>query len=271
VLRLWANQLSVSLSIDSLAAISMTGLGKRVLNQYDAAWVADASLLPWEQAVQHLDLQLTKLKLPVNTKLAITLASELVRYMTLPPQQVYMRMADKQAYAHAAYREVYGATVNDWSIKCQDSPPSKSMLTSAIDKALLKALRQLALKHQLILSHVQPYLMTVFNRLYPHLNQSTALLAVLEPQRVMLVDLLDGNCQQVRSVKRIADWQITLKQLLAREALLNGDKTRNLLLYAPQQKETALNLPKQWKFKRLNIVDSKAKRTSPYTLLEAFV
>jgi hypothetical protein len=268
---LWANQLFVSMNIDSLAILHCSGWGKRVLSQHDVKWHVDPSMLPWQQAIQQLDLQLTKLKLPVNTKLSITLASELVRYITLPSLQVNMRTLDKQAYAHAAFREVYGAIANAWSIKCQDTPPTKSMLASAIDQALLEALQQLALKHQLVLNSVQPYLMTVFNRLYQSLHKSTALLAVLESQRIVFVSLVAGYCQQVRSVKLEDDWRSTLKQSLSREVLLSTDSSRAFLLYAPLQKDAVLNIPKEWKFKRLSVVDSVVKRTSPYVMLEAFV
>jgi hypothetical protein len=53
----------------------------------------DAQALDWRAILQQLEITLTALKLPADTQLHIILASDLVRYLTLPAQNAPMSHA----------------------------------------------------------------------------------------------------------------------------------------------------------------------------------
>lgn len=265
MLPLLANQLLVAMNADQLALVHRQTLTKKVLAQKISTW-SQTEANSWSPALDALDQQLEVLNLGLNTKVLVTLGSEFVRYMTLPPQTQAMSNADALAYAKAVYLDIYGAAADNWQISCQDTPPAQPILVSAIDQSLLNGLAALAQKYRLSLNSVQPYLMTAFNRLSlkPRANQS-GLLAIIEQQRLLLLHLQGAYCQQVRNLPLSGDWQDDLNKELAREALM-GQGAAELMLYAPAHKNITIQLNRN--AKRLS-VNTKTPNQAP--MLEALL
>lgn len=264
---LWPNQLLVSLSTENIAVIYRTFLTKRTINHRHHSFT-EHSEQDWRVATQQLDNILVSLKLPTNTQLHLTLASDLVRYLTLPPQKEVMRQAEKLAYANAAYHEVYGVIAGNWLVKCHDAAPKQTTVATAIDQILFESIQELALKYKLKLKTMQPYLMRVFNRLDRYIDKSNAFLAIVEYNRLLLVKLQKGECQQIRSLKLSSDWQSMLNQMLYRETLLGDCDEREVLVYAPSQKNYTLDPAKNWHLKRINVTGKKINNELPYAMLE---
>lgn len=264
---LWPNQVFVSLSMDQLALVYRTGITKRVLEQRHVN--LDAQALDWRAILQQLEITLTGLKLPADTQLHIILASDLVRYLTLPAQNAPMSHAEKLAYAKAAYREIYGAVVSEWRIQCNDAAPNQSMVAAAIDNPLFDGILFIADKLQLKVKAIQPYLMHVFNRLNRQIGKADALLAVVEQSRLLLINVNQGDCQQVRNQKLTPNWQEMLNQLLSRESLLGEQDSREILVYAPTHKSSTLNLTQGWQLKRLGLSSKNEHGKPAYAMLEA--
>lgn len=262
---LWPNQVYISLAIDQLALVYRTSITKRVLAQHRLS--IEAQTLDWHAILQQLEIVLTSLKLPANTQLHIVLASDLVRYLTLPAQDTRMSHVEQLAYAKAAYREVYGNVTSEWRIQCNDAAPSQTIVAAAIDDQLFDAIQQVADKFQLKLKEVQPYLMHAFNQLSRQIGRATALLAIVESNRLLLININQGDCQQVRNQKLMPNWQEMLGQLLSRESLLGEQENREILVYAPTHKSTAINLTQGWQLKRLGLSSQNNKPV--YAMLEA--
>lgn len=267
-----ANHLLVSLSKNNIAIIYRSGFANRVLKSESVNLGQDDGLdIP--QMIFKLERALDQLNLPAKTCLSVTLSSDMVRYLTLPATFMTMNEAEKVAYATAAYQEVYGFATAEWMIKCHDAPPNQAMLTSAVDHALLEAIEKLAVKYQFKLKSIQPYLMTAFNALHDSLKHADALFAVLEPNRILLVNLKDGFCTQVKTYHRGVSWKKTLSQILARESMLNDDDIRNVLVYAPGQVLDSFPVRNDWLLKTIAIKKSKVLNVDEgsMAMLEALV
>ena len=263
---LWPSQ-SVALASDSVAIIHRArGLSHAVVSQQYSVCAPQAGEPLWLAATSQFDQLLTAFELKANTELKITLASSFVRYLALPPQQVRMSSAEKFAYATAAYREIYGAAVNDWQIQLDDASPSQTTMVAAVDKKLLATLSQVAQSHQRKLKCIQPYLMAAFNGLHQQINTLNGFLVIVESDRLLLVFVKQGRCQHLRVHLLAEDWQVELKRLMMRESVLSeasddGD-TKEILIYAPAHSDVALNTIPGWKLKRVGAVNKKLNLTS---------
>lgn len=268
MLHLLANHLFVSLSKNNVALVYSSGFTKRVIAEHHITWQS-AENFDWQAVIYKLERTLDDLNLPANTKLSVTLSTDMVRYLTLPAQSVSMTAAEKVAYANAAYQEIYGFATSDWTIKCHDAPPNTPMLTSAIDTALFEAIQMVATKYQFKLKSVQPYLMTAMNALQGSLKGADTLFALVESSRILLVNLQNGHCRQVRTYPRSANWQHTISQLLAREALIGNESGREILVYAPAQGKAVIPFAEDWLVKPLTVKRKKVNDAPHYAMLEA--
>ena len=166
-----------------------------------------------------------------------------------------MNAAEKIAYATAAYREIYGSVVDEWEVRLQDAPMHDTAIVAAIDKRLLEALNQLALKYQLKLTTVKPYLMSAFNHLTKQVGRSSGYLVIIEFKRLLLINLQQGKCVNVRMFNLGRDWQAELKRLMVRESVLSESKNGEILVYAPVQKNIVINSIEGWQLRRISTLN----------------
>lgn len=267
------NQLTVTLSIDSVAVNSRQGglpvLPSRVLEQKPIAIIKTANELPWQLAIHKLESLLQSMQVKRKTQLQVVLSSDFVRYLILPGQTIAMNTAEKSAYAIATYRDVYGAVVDGWHIKLHDAAPNQSTIAVAVDEKLLAILKQVSLKHQLKLNSVQPYLMSAFNTLNHQLSNINGYLVALKSGRLLLISLRQGQCQNLRTIMVDVDWQTELKHLLMRESLLGDTSGREVLVYAPAIKKSALISIEGWNIRRIGQTHNQAVNDRHFVLLEA--
>ena len=235
----------------------------------------------WQHAINQLDNLLGDFlpaqQIKPKTPLQIVLGSDLVRYLALPAQAISMNLAEKNAYASAAFKEIHGTNADDWQITCNDAAPQQAIIAAAIDKKLLQHLSQLALTHQLKLKSLKPYLMVAINGLAKQLAKTTGYLAIVEHSRLTLVMLQQGHCQQVHSHAIAGDWQAELKHILMRESVLAEVAYRNVFIVAPihqntAHQNTALIAMDGWHITRIDQASrtNKISSDSRYAMLEAF-
>ncbi|MDI1361095.1 hypothetical protein [Methylotenera sp.] len=263
---LLVNQVLAVLGTDSVAVVRRTlGLRRRIVDQKQVHFPkqidnSNAEVVIWQPAINQLDILINTMKVKPKSKLDITLASEFVRYLALPPQPLYMNTAEKIAYATAAYREIYGSVVDEWEVRLQDTAMHDTTIVAAIDKRLLETLNQVALKYQLKLITVKPYLMSAFNKLTKQIGRSSGYLVIVEFKRLLLINLQQGKCVNVRMFNLGSDWQAELKSLMVRESVLSesntsDNKSREILVYAPVQKNIVINSIDGWQLKRINTLN----------------
>lgn len=243
---LWPNQLLVVISHDHVAVHYRTGYTQRMLHQH-ATQVTEGG---WPTALAQLHTYIAQWQVAHGSQLHISIGSDLVRYLALPAQQVFMQTADKLAYARAAYLEMYGSIVSDWHISCDDAPPNQPIIAAAIDTSLHESIVELASQHHLHLAALQPYAAYVFNHASVNLAKHHVLLAIVEQQRIVLMQVIQGACQQIRSHKIVTDWQQNLQDILARARLLDEQATQEVFVYAPLHQGAMPTTFKAWPLKK---------------------
>ena len=286
----FTKKLSVFISAESIAVISNAGtFNNNNTNKSSMIFTLQTNQPAWQHAINQLDNLLGDFLLAQQmkpkaqqvkpkTSLQIVLGSDLVRYVALPAQTIMMNLAEKNAYASAAFKEIHGTSADDWQVVCNDAAPQQSIIAAAIDKKLLQHVSQLALTHQLKLKSVKPYLMVAVNSLAKQLAKTTGYLAIVEHSRLTLVMLQQGQCQQLHSHAIGGDWQAELKHILMRESVLGDVAYRNVFIVAPMHKNTALLAMNGWHITRID----QASRTnsisydgissdSRYAMLEAII
>jgi hypothetical protein len=253
------NQVLAVLSSDSVAIVHrIRGLRTRIIDQKHVHFPQHADDLNsesviWQRAITQLDMLIGVMKIKPKSQLNITLASDFVRYLALPPQHIHMNLTEKLAYATAAYREIYGSVVDDWEVRLQDTPAQDTTIAVAIDKKLLEALNQTAQKYQLKLITVKPYLMSAYNVLMNQIGGCNGYLVIVEFKRLLLINLQQGKCVNVRMFHLGSDWQSELNSLMMREAVLSDNKKQEILVYAPVQKNIAISSIEGWQLKRITL------------------
>ena len=265
------NQVLAVIGTESVAVVRrMRGLRNRLIDQESVTFPHDAQEPTWGMAIKQLDALLASMQVEHKSKLKITLASDFVRYLALPPQQVSMSAKEKLAYVAAAYREIHGAVIDDWEIKLHDSPNHSMTIAAAIDKKLLSEIKELAQRHSLQLVTLQPYLMTVFNSLSNQISKVSGYLVVVEFKRLLLVNLHQGKCQNVRVYPLTNGWQIEFKNLMMRESLMTDAICHQILVYAPTQKNIAINAIDGWQVSRIS-TEKNTLKNYHFAMLEASV
>lgn len=267
MLPLWPNQLLVSLGAYHVSLIYRSGVLKKVLSQQEVTVQADVTT-SWRGCMQALSQLLDELALPAGVELKLNLASEFVRYLVLPAVDMHMAKGEKQAYAMAAYREIFGAESQGWMVKCDDAHPAMPTLCAAIDQALWDALAAMMQSHRLHMCSIQPYFIRAINALSYDVKHSNGVVVVVEQSRLMVASVRDGSITQVRAQTHAAGWQQDLPDMLARMALLDEDLGKDMLVYAPNAKSSVLNPIKDWKIKRIGTFAKRTSLPSAYAMLE---
>ena len=286
--NLFTKKLSVFISTESIAIISNTGIfNNNNTNKSSMIFTQQTNEPAWQHAINQLDSLLgdflTAHQVKPKTALQIVLGSDLVRYVALPAQAIMMNLAEKNAYANAAFKEIHGTNADDWQVACNDAAPEQTIIAAAIDKKLLQHLSELAPTHQLKLKSVKPYLMVAMNGLAKQLAKMTGYLAIVECSRLTLVMLQQGRCQQLHSHAMGGDWQAELKHILMRESVLGDVVYRNVFIVAPTHQNTLhlntdLTAMDGWHITRIDLANRTNSMShkginndSRYAMLEAII
>jgi hypothetical protein len=268
VLPLWPNQLLVTLGATHIALLYRDGFSKKILAQREQAIIQHANGA--EYACLHtMALLISELTVATNTHLHISLAADLVKYLVLPATAQGMAQSDRLAYAQAAFREVYGAEVLDWSLQCDYAPPKQAAVCAAIKQSLLDGLLALAHQHQLTLKKLSPFFVDVFNQYRLSMQQSNGLVIIVEHTKLILASLQQGNCTQIRVQALMEDWHMQLDAILARSLLLEDTLTQEAHLFAPSHLTQKIKPIEHWHITPLVRVSRFSKLPAPYAMLEA--
>lgn len=147
-------------------------------------------------------------------KLEVVLSNTWVRYAVLPWQTSLADDRLCQDYARSLLAEQYGDAANGWSLTLSPLLPGRNRIVSAIDARWLTGLSELAGQHRLKLSSVRPLLASVYNQLESKLPPD-ALLAVVEPQRLCLLQLGGGDWVNLYNRMLSEPWERRLPGLVA--------------------------------------------------------
>lgn len=183
----------------------------------------------------------------------LILSNHFSRYMLVPWNEALAGDAERLAYAQHRFRELYGDAAKQWDLRLSPDVDGAPQLSSAVDRRLLGAARELFARHKVTVASIQPYLMAAYNAAYGVLQRRSAWFGLVEPGMLCLALLHKGRWTRLRSLRIGPAWEAELPQLLEREACLAGPAgaASEVLLAAPAIDEQALPQSARWQFRRL--------------------
>ncbi len=148
----------------------------------------------------------------------VILSNHFVRYALLPWNAALKTDAEWIALARHRLEAAHGPAVGSWALQICETASRGARVASATDGALLDALATRLAEGGARLVSVQPYLMSVFNRIRAKIGNESCWLVIAEPGRMILALIEDGAWRALRS-RRVGDsWQAALPDLLERES-----------------------------------------------------
>lgn len=121
----------------------------------------------------------------------VVLSNTLVRFLVLPWQDYVVKESDWQAIAQHAFRQQFDAAANNWRVTVSIGGHGQTILAAAVDESLCAQLAASAQQLNFKLGQIIPLLSALDK---PTDKDWTML---VEPQRITLCQLRDGQWQQI--------------------------------------------------------------------------
>jgi hypothetical protein len=83
------------------------------------------------------------------------------------------------------------------------------------------------------------------------LGKVSGYLIIVELKRLLLINLNQGLCVDLRTFPLSCDWQLALKSLMLRELMLRDTENKEVLVYAPLHKSAVIHAIEGWAMKRI--------------------
>jgi len=184
----------------------------------------------------------------------LILSNHFAKYL-LTPSWSNQLSSDKEtaAYIHHCFRKVYGEHADNWSIATCKGSSDALAVASAVDTALLEAIRESIKPSKLHLRSIQPYLMAAFNHLRKHFKDASAWFLLAE-QGKLCISLFDrGEWQSLRTMNIDDAWLEDLPDILERDKCLSDlqNASHEVFLYAPEHMGDIPADSGEWKIHRL--------------------
>jgi len=220
---LWRERLDVLLAperVDTLRRprFSRRGQGESATHTLSST-ATEAAREEWREPLARL----AGLSMAEGMDLGLVLSSCFCRFQLLPWMEEVQSADERKAYGAIHFREVYGPAADVWEIMVSEEAPGLPSLACAVDRALLEALRSLAVEKACRLVSVQPALALAWNQWRSRLTGTGGSLALAEPGAVVLASVADGRWLSV-CTRRLAG--ISLAEALAalqEEQEISGD------------------------------------------------
>jgi len=135
-----------------------------------------------------------------GARVVFALPVSLLRLQLVPWNESLMRRADRQAFAQACLREVYGELLRDWTACVGDPRHGEPSLACAMPSALRDGLVALAAERGLRLLAIEPAFARVFNERVKHRVNTPVWLAICEAPAMVLLLVENGHLARVKVV-----------------------------------------------------------------------
>ena len=175
------------------------------------------------------------------------LSNHWVRYQLIPWSAQISSAEERAAYVRASFAQVYGDSAAQWAYSVSTPQRGAAWFASAVDQALLTQLE--AAVAPAPLRSVVPHLMPAYNRARRALKDKDLWFVQVEPNKLLLLLILDGRWQALSShALGDAPWPTQLPGLLERAWYLHGGDTmpRKLVISAPETQPVTLDGADQW-------------------------
>jgi hypothetical protein len=248
---LWRDRLLVSLAPTSVSWVRLSGVFRpRVVAKHAVAVSGEAALEPWQGAVAVLQEEAERLR---RERLAVTivLSNHFVRYAVVPPLDRSARAVEALALARFHFSKIHGDRAAAWDVRLAPAAGGKPTLASAIDKALLDALKAtFPPRGRARLVSVQPYTMSAFNFWRSKVGREGAWLLLVEPGTACLAMIARNEWITVQNVRSGYAASENWPALLDREKhrVNVPDVPKTVLTRSTIGASSALTARKDWHF-----------------------
>lgn len=235
--------------VHSERRLTLRGMRTTTWSEWLAAAAAGPEAAPWRGAVEALATALPS-QAEHAARARVVLSNRLVRYVLVPWSDALSGAQEEAAFARHCFERMYGETAAQWELRVSDARDGTPRLASAVDPALLGALREAFAAAGVRLDSIQPGLMAVCNDYRRRLRGRHAWLALLEPGNLLLALLDRGRWVRVRSMRIGPGWRVELAQVLEREAYLADPEAaaRDVFLWASGLGDVKLPENDRWQF-----------------------
>jgi hypothetical protein len=169
--------------------------------------------------------------------LSVVLSSHFARFLLVPWNAELATPDELQAFAAAAFENVYGEAAAGWDIRVSPERPGSPRIACAVDRDLLMALEAATAGSRQRLASVQPYLMACYNALAGRMAQGEFLFLLSEGDRASLLAASREEWRAVRAVPA-PDHPSALASLAEREIHLSdlgGEAGPEVYVHAPMR------------------------------------
>ena len=162
---------------------------------------------PWQGAVAVLkSLEWTR-----PCRVTVVLSNHFVRYAVVPWSTGLSSPAEEEAYLRHHFGRIHGERAKAWSLRASEAPADSPRLASAVDTALIEALKSVFPNSgNAKLVSVQPELMEAANRWRDAIPAGGAWLVLAEPERACLALHGDKGWRSVQNAK--GEWLTLLER-----------------------------------------------------------
>lgn len=186
----------------------------------------------WDGAVAAL----RGIEWPARRRITVVLSNHFVRYAVVPWSAALADAAEEQAYVRHHFVRIHGERAKSWVLRWSGEGGDAPRLASAIDAALLDALKaSFPARGKARLASVQPALMALANRARPAVPRSGAWLVHAERGRACVARYAEGAWRSVQNAG--GAWLDTLE----REALRADANAPRLVLLAGERVSAPLS------------------------------
>lgn len=176
---------------------------------------------PWHGAVE----MLKGITWP-KARVTVVLSNHFVRYSLVPWSAALATPAEEEAFLRHHFARIHGERAKGWMLRASESPRGEPRLASAVDGALVQAIRAAFPKGgKARLVSVQPALMHIFNRARDAVPRSGAWLVIAEAERACVALHTEGAFRAVQNGR--GEWRTLLERERHRVA---GDTPKLALL-----------------------------------------
>ncbi|MBB5020339.1 hypothetical protein HNQ59_003658 [Chitinivorax tropicus] len=236
MLRLSADCVVIAIEAEYVSAVCLRGRKRERI----ASARFPLTLREGVPALDELDNWLTDSAVSGAKQIEVIVSNAWVRYEILPWQQNLLDDALSLDYARALLTEQYGEVVNQWTLALSPAKLKQNRLVSGMDSRWLAALEDLAKRHAMKLTSVRPLLVAVFNKLAKELPDSS-LLALVEPGRLCLLLMRDGEWHSLQNRVLPEPWERKLPPMIAQASMALFAADEPLFITAPAHRRTSLD------------------------------
>lgn len=250
--RLWPDRVSLAITPARIVLVRTHGLLRPKVVAKSSVAVPGAGIENgWQPALDTLAKIMRTDAQWQAAAVDVVVSNHFVRYQIIPWSAVITSAAVRAAYVRESFGQVYGDSTATWAYSVSSTRHGAAWFASAIDQPLLTQLEDAVGQGQSKLRSVVPYLMPAFNRARRMLKDKNMWFVQLEPNRLLLMLVIDGRWQAVSSHQLSAgQWQTQLPLLLEREWHLHGSGSlpRKVVISAPDTQPVTLDDMGPWVF-----------------------